>query len=743
MQCFHLYIVYSTLSSAPEILLNVIEIVGHTFKAGELGPGTIVGSAAFNLFIITGICILSIPAGDVRKIRNLRVFAVTSCFGVLAYVWMTMVLLVITPERVDLWEAVLTLLLFPALICSAYVADKGPCCRSNKTGSGLEIGLNLEAGDPEHPGTADIINVAREVARDQNLNEDEAARAMAAKIARDRPKPSGWYRVNATRVITGGHRLVPKANHTFDDLLERVRKQSKEASAHNGSLANGISEKNGTTALNGSAVTTELTPHPGKATVEFTTATCAVLENEGYVRIGVKRTGDMNKEIKVGVETIDGTAQAVEDYKPINQLLTFREGESSKDVYIEIVDDDVWEPDEFFFVKLYRHHEGSSESDLEIGKLAINQVTIVNDDEPGKLEFSKPSYIIKESVESAQLTINRINGADGEVKVHWKTQDMSAVSGREYKGGQGTVLFKHGETSQILTLDVYGIVDSKLEPNFQVQLSDPTGGAELGKIPKTIVTIINDEEFNNMLSRIANKTQQNLDGLRLDSGSWREQFHCAMNVNGGDVDQAETLDYVMHFLTFFWKVLFAFIPPTSVGGGWLTFLCSLLMIGLLTAVVSDLASIFGCLIGLSDTITAITFVALGTSMPDTFASRSAAINERWADSSIGNINGSNSVNVFLGLGLPWLLATIYWEVKGEKFLYPTGSLSMTVTLFTVFAVICLSLLVCRRRFDLFGKAELGGTRIPKIVSACICMGLWVIYIVMSSLQAQGIINASF
>ena len=38
---------------------------------------------------------------------------------------------------------------------------------------------------------------------------------------------------------------------------------------------------------------------------------------------------------------------------------------------------------------------------------------------------------------------------------------MSAVSGREYKGGQGTVLFKHGETSQILTLDVYGIVVSK------------------------------------------------------------------------------------------------------------------------------------------------------------------------------------------------------------------------------------------------------------------------------------------
>lgn len=87
------------------------------------------------------------------------------------------------------------------------------------------------------------------------------------------------------------------------------------------------------------------------------------------------------------------------------------------------------------------------------------------------------------------------------------------------------------------------------------------------------------------------------------------------------------------------------------------------MIGLLTTIVGDIASIFGCLIGLNDLITAITFVALGTSMPDTFASRQAALQEKCADSSIGNINGSNAVNVFLGLGLPWLIASIYWEAQ--------------------------------------------------------------------------------
>ena len=47
-------------SSAPEILLSIIEIVGNNFEAGELGPGTIVGSAAFNLFVIIAVCVMSI-----------------------------------------------------------------------------------------------------------------------------------------------------------------------------------------------------------------------------------------------------------------------------------------------------------------------------------------------------------------------------------------------------------------------------------------------------------------------------------------------------------------------------------------------------------------------------------------------------------------------------------------------------------------------------------------------------------
>lgn len=52
-------------SSAPEILLSVIETVSKLGDCpGELGPSTIVGSAAFNLLVISAVSIYSVTADN-------------------------------------------------------------------------------------------------------------------------------------------------------------------------------------------------------------------------------------------------------------------------------------------------------------------------------------------------------------------------------------------------------------------------------------------------------------------------------------------------------------------------------------------------------------------------------------------------------------------------------------------------------------------------------------------------------
>lgn len=116
-------------SSAPEILLSIIEIViTNKFKAGELGPSTIVGSAAFNLLVITGVCVMAIPNNNIRRVKAIKVFAITATFCILAYIWLYIALSVSSPNVIDVWEAILTFLMFPILVVIAYIADKEYGC---------------------------------------------------------------------------------------------------------------------------------------------------------------------------------------------------------------------------------------------------------------------------------------------------------------------------------------------------------------------------------------------------------------------------------------------------------------------------------------------------------------------------------------------------------------------------------------------------------------------------------------
>jgi solute carrier family 8 (sodium/calcium exchanger) len=273
-----------------------------------------------------------------------------------------------------------------------------------------------------------------------------------------------------------------------------------------------------------------------------------------------------------------------------------------------------------------------------------------------------------------------------------------------------------------------------------VSLSSPTGGAQLGEIADSVVYITDDDGTGKLVDEAERLAAEELKRFDIGSSSWGKQFTDAMTITGefdedGGYLPPSTFDYVMHFLTFFWKVLFAIVPPTDIWGGWAAFLGSLAIIGGLTAIVGELAGLFGCVIGLKDPITAITFVALGTSLPDTFASKAAVLQEEYADAAIGNVVGSNSVNVFLGLGLPWVMAAIIKLADGEDYNVPAGSLAFSVTVFAALACVALLILLIRRKTV---GGELGGP--GKWIVAAIFVSMWLLYVILVSLEVEGHIS---
>jgi solute carrier family 8 (sodium/calcium exchanger) len=110
-------------SSAPEILLAIIETCGSLGEvAGELGPSTIVGSAAFNLLVITAVCIPSVQ--EPKKIFDTGVFITTAVFSVFAYLLLYAVLSLISPGEVQISEAWITLGFMIALVILAFGMDR-------------------------------------------------------------------------------------------------------------------------------------------------------------------------------------------------------------------------------------------------------------------------------------------------------------------------------------------------------------------------------------------------------------------------------------------------------------------------------------------------------------------------------------------------------------------------------------------------------------------------------------------
>lgn len=112
----------------------------------------------------------------------------------------------------------------------------------------------------------------------------------------------------------------------------------------------------------------------------------------------------------------------------------------------------------------------------------------------------------------------------------------------------------------------------------------------------------------------------------------------------------------------------------------------------------------------------------------------AAINDKYADSSIVNVTGSNAVNVFLGIGVAWTIATIVHWARGTTFFVPAGSLGFSVTIFCIFAVIAIVLLILRRK-PAMGGGELGGLKIGiKWALSIFFFTLWMTYVLLTSLE---------
>ncbi|MEQ2194118.1 Sodium/calcium exchanger 1 [Xenoophorus captivus] len=444
-------------SSAPEILLSVIEVLGHNFEAGALGPSTIVGSAAFNMFIIIAICVYVVPENETRKIKHLRVFFVTAAWSVFAYIWLYLILSVFSPGEVEVWEAVLTFLFFPLCVLQAWIADRRLLFykyvhkryRTDKTrgiiieseGDAMFTKMDLEMdgqGANSHPHNKEALDGMLEGVEEgggmsaEQDQEEEARREMARtlkdlkqrhpdkdmeqliemanyQVLVQQQKSRAFYRIQATRMMIGAGNILKK--HAADQARKVV-------SCHE---ASGQEED------------------PNTIYLQFDPSHYQCFEN-------------------------------CSDYEFAEGTLVFKPGETTKDFTVGVIDDDIFEEDEHFYVRLSnpRIVHRAEVSVLEpnsitssnsmvgissrvppkaaLGNTPIATVTIYDDDHAGIFTFENNSTRVSESVGNMQVKVHRTSGARGKVAVPYHTVEGTAKAGEDYDEVSGKLEFQNDET---------------------------------------------------------------------------------------------------------------------------------------------------------------------------------------------------------------------------------------------------------------------------------------------------------
>merc|ERR1712042_422560 len=408
-------------------------------------------------------------------------------------------------------------------------------------------------------------------------------------------------------------------------------------------------------------------------------------------------------------------------------------------------------------------------------------IMILDDDHSGIFGFEDSEAEIVESVGTYELEVKRISGARGKVAIPFNTEDGTAKEGQHYEAQEGELLYENEETTKTISIAITDEESYEKSLIMYVEIGEPRHIAEgkegegvdyseldaknpeelteeekiallgrpcLGANTRIQIRIRESKEFKNSVDKMMQKANNS---MVVGSSSWLDQCSEAFTVQADDDDEEEGEegeekmpscgDYIMHFLTLPWKLIFAFIPPTGIYDGYPTFVISILFIGACTAVIGDIAGHLGCVINLKDCVNAIAFVALGTSVPDTFASKTAAIEDETADASVGNVTGSNAVNVFLGIGIAWTMAAVYSNYNGHDFMVPVGSLGFSVTVFCIEALLAIIILLLRRSPAVGG--ELGGPKSIKTITSGMFVFFWVFYVLISALEAYKVIDPGF
>uniref|UniRef100_A0A336L5V4 CSON004266 protein n=1 Tax=Culicoides sonorensis TaxID=179676 RepID=A0A336L5V4_CULSO len=154
---------------------------------------------------------------------------------------------------------------------------------------------------------------------------------------------------------------------------------------------------------------------------------------------------------------------------------------------------------------------------------------------------------------------------------------------------------------------------------------------------------------------------------------------------------------------------------------YITFLCCIIYIGVTSYIVTFLITVFGDTLNIPDSVMGLTFLAAGTSVPEAVSSV-IVTNQGHGAMGISNSIGSNTFDVLLCLGIPWLVKALAFPAVPNQLWVVINSTGIT------YSAICL----LSTLFGLYITLACNKFRLDKKTGVT-CAVMYVMFMIFASL----------
>ena len=184
-------------------------------------------------------------------------------------------------------------------------------------------------------------------------------------------------------------------------------------------------------------------------------------EQEGEVDLRVELSRRSAQPVTVLYTAVEGTATAGSDYVDSRGIVIFEPGSTSGKIRMEILRDEIAEPEETFTVELSRARNA------EIAQ-SVGRVTIVDHDRAPRVWIA--DEVGYEDEGRIRFTVHLSRPGRQSIAVGYRTENGTATAGEDYAAARGVLTFAPGEIEQEIVVELLADEADWGDKTFSVHL---------------------------------------------------------------------------------------------------------------------------------------------------------------------------------------------------------------------------------------------------------------------------------